>query len=360
MKPAEIFHRVVRFFILFVLLTVATESRAAEFAFGADLSFLKQTEDRGAIFKDGTNALPGLQIFKNHGYNWIRLRVFVEPVQHNLPNDLAYTLALAKDAKALGYKFLLDFHYSNTWADPAHQLTPTNWFDLSHKKRTQAVFDYTRDTIAAFRDAGVLPDMVQVGNEITTGMLWPDGRLPEHWENVADYLRAGIKGVKAGAGTNACPRIMIHTDTGGSIAKTKYFFDNLKRYHIPFDVIGLSYYPWWHGSIEDLRENLAFTATTYGKDVVVVETAYHWRPSNETRDRAEPFPETPEGQRDFLDEVTRTVMQTPDNRGKGVFWWEPAVRGGLGSRGFFDDSGTALPVMTVFDKFTRPAPRTGK
>ena len=99
-------------------------ARASDFAFGADLSFLKQAEDRGSIFKDGTNALPGLQIFKNHGYNWIRLRIFVEPVSNNLPNDLAYTLAEARDAKKLGYKFLLDFHYANSWADPAQQPTP--------------------------------------------------------------------------------------------------------------------------------------------------------------------------------------------------------------------------------------------
>src|SRR5712675_2906607 len=110
-------------------------SRASDFAFGADLSFLKQAEDRGKVFKDGTNALPGLQIFKNHGYNWIRLRIFVEPVGNNLPNDLAYTLAEAKDAKKLGYKFLLDFHYANSWADPGKQPTPQAWKDLPHQER---------------------------------------------------------------------------------------------------------------------------------------------------------------------------------------------------------------------------------
>jgi arabinogalactan endo-1,4-beta-galactosidase len=175
-------------------------SHAADFAFGADLSFLKQAEDRGKIFKDGTNALPGLQIFKNHGYNWIRLRIFVEPVGGNLPNDLKYTLTLAQDAKKLGYKFLLDFHYANTWADPGKQPTPGAWRDLTHKQRAEKVFEYTRDTIGAFRDAGVLPDMVQVGNEITAGMLWPDGKLPDNWDNFADYVRAGVKGICSGTG----------------------------------------------------------------------------------------------------------------------------------------------------------------
>jgi len=334
-------------------------SRAFDFAFGADLSFLKQAEDRGVVFKDGTNALPGLQIFRNHGYNWIRLRIFVEPVTNYLPNNLAYTLAEAKAAQKLGYKFLLDFHYANSWADPGKQPTPQAWKSLTHKQRVQKVFEYTRDTIAAFRDAGLTPDMVQVGNEVTHGILWPDGRLPDHWKNFADYLRAGIKGVAAGCGTNSRPKIMIHIDQGGSIPKTKYFFDHLNHYGVRYDVIGFSYYPWWHGTLMDLRENLAFTANTYHKDIVIVETAYNWRPGRETADRVGPFPETPEGQRDYLDELTRVALGTPDERCQGIFWWEPAVggRGGLVSRSFFDDEGNALPVLTVFDKYTRPVPR---
>ncbi len=332
---------------------------AADFAFGADLSFLKQAEARGTVFKDGTNALPGLQIFKNHGYNWIRLRLFVEPVGNHLPNGPADTLAEAKAAKQLGYKFLLDIHYANTWADPAKQPTPEVWIGLTHKQRVEKVFEYTRDTLAAFRAAGAWPDMVQIGNEVTHGMLWPDGKLPEHWDHFADYLRAGIRGVEVGSDPNTHPKIMIHIDQGGSRAKTKYFFDTLNRFQIPYDVIGFSYYPWWHGSLMELRENLAFTAREYGKDIIVVETAYHWKPSRETSERAEPFPETPAGQREFLEEVTRAVLDTPNGHGKGVFWWEPAVgaHSGLVSRSFFDNDGNPLPAITAFDKFTRPLPQ---
>ena len=269
-------------------------------------------------------------------------------------------MALAQDAKKLGYKFLLDFHYANSWADPAKQPTPEAWKDLSHQARVKKVFEYTRDTIAAFRDAGVLPDMVQIGNEVTHGILWPDGKLPEHWDNFADYMRAGIKGVDAGRGKNPRPKIMIHIDQGGSVVKTKYFFDKLNSYKIPYAVIGFSYYPWWHGTLMDLRENLAFAANTYGKDIIVVETAYNWRPARESADRVGPFPETPEGQREFLDELTRVVMATPNGHGQGIFWWEPAVgsRGSLVSRSFFDENGNSLPVLSVFDKYTRPAPRT--
>jgi arabinogalactan endo-1,4-beta-galactosidase len=329
---------------------------AAEFIFGADLSFLRQAEERGKIFRDGTNALPGLQIFHNHGYNWIRLRVFVEPVSNNLPNTLAYTIAEAQDAKQLGYKFLLDFHYANSWADPGKQPMPGDWIDLTHQQRVEKVFEYTRDTAAAFRDAGVLPDMVQIGNEVTAGMLWPDGKLPANWDNFTDYLRAGIKGVTAGHGTNPPPRIMIHTDTGGNLAKTKWFFDNVKQRGISYDVIGLSYYPRWHGTLMDLRENLAFAANEYGKDLMIVETGYNWRAGNDFKGHAAPFPETPEGQRDFLDALTQVALQTPNQRCKGIFWWEPATAN-HGARGFFDDDGNSLPVLNVFDKYTLPLPR---
>ena len=324
--------------------------RAAEYAAGADLSFLKQAEDTGTIFKEDGQAKPGLQIFKDHGYNWIRLRLFHTPTV--LPNSLEYTIALAKEAKKLGFRFLLDYHYSDTWADPAKQFIPKAWEAKSHAELVQAVFEYTRDTIIAFRDAGVLPDMVQVGNEITNGMLWPDARLPDKWDNFADLVRAGVNGVDAGKGNGRRPRIMIHIDRGGDKVKTKAFFDKLISYDIPFDVIGQSYYPWWHGSLLDLRENLDFMANAYQKDIIVVEAAYNWKPS-EYKGKSAPYAETPEGQREFLDSVNRMVLSAPHNRGVGVFWWEPAVTGGLRSRGFFADDGNALPVLTVFDKYTR-------
>jgi arabinogalactan endo-1,4-beta-galactosidase len=325
-------------------------SRAADYAIGADLSFLKQAEDRGTAFKDNGEPKPGLQIFKDHGYNWIRLRLFHTPTR--LPNNLEYTIAMAREAQKLGFKFLLDFHYSDTWADPGKQFIPKAWEGKSHEELVQAVFDYTRDSVAAFREAGVLPDMVQVGNEITHGMLWPDSKLPDHWDNFADLLKAGINGVDAGHGSRPRPLIMIHIDRGGDVKGTKAFFDKINAYKIRFDVIGQSYYPWWHGPLLDLRENLDFMANEYHKDIIVVEAAYNWRPS-EYRNKLSPFPETPEGQKEFLEEVNRMVMNTPHNLGKGVFWWEPAVTGPLGSRGFFDDKGNALPVITVFDRFTR-------
>jgi arabinogalactan endo-1,4-beta-galactosidase len=183
-------------------------------------------------------------------------------------------------------------------------------------------------------------------------MLWPDGKLPQNWDHFAELLKAGIRGVQAGSGTNTRPRIMIHIDKGGNRQATKHFFDRLNAQGVEFDVIGQSYYPWWHGSLLDLRENLNFMAMAYRKDIVLVEVAYCWRPT-EYKQKSAPFPETPGGQKEFLDEVNRMVLDAPDNRGIGIFWWEPAVTGPLRSRGFFDEEGNALPVLSVFDRFTR-------
>ncbi len=322
---------------------------AQTYMIGADLSFMKQAEDEGFVFKEDGKPKPCIQIFKEHGYNWIRLRLFHTPTE--LPNNLAYTISLAKEAKKNGFKFLLDYHYSDTWADPAKQFIPKAWEGMSHAQLVKAVFEYTRSTMIAFRDSSVFPDMVQIGNEVINGMLWPDGKLPENWDNFAQLIQAGINGVYASCGNNPCPKIMIHIDKGGNKEATKYFFDKLNSYRIRYDVIGQSYYPWWHGSLLDLRECLNFTAKEYNKDVVVVEAAYNWTPTEYINKNA-PFPESPEGQKEFLEEVNRIVLSVPDNRGIGVFWWEPAVAH-MKSRSFFDENGNVLPVINVFDKFTR-------
>jgi arabinogalactan endo-1,4-beta-galactosidase len=342
-------------FLLAVVLCLPATARAQEYAVGADLSYLAQVEGSGVALKDDGRPTPGLQIFKDHGYNWVRLRLFHTPTE--LPNDLDYTLALAKEAKEMGFKFLLNYHYSDTWADPQKQFIPRAWEGLSHAELTEAVYEYTRDTVAAFREAGAMPDMVQIGNEVIGGMLWPDGRLPQNWGHFADLVNAGIRGVDAGRGDAPRPLIMIHIDRGGDVQATKSFLDRCEAYDVQYDVIGQSYYPWWHGTLDDLRKNLAFMAEKYDKDIMLVEVAYNWRPA-EYRDRPGPFPETPAGQREFLEQVNRIVLSTPRNRGKGIFWWEPVVeRGPIASRGMFDDKGNALPVIKVFDEPVRSASR---
>jgi arabinogalactan endo-1,4-beta-galactosidase len=338
------------FLFLLVCIVLPPKTAAQKYAIGADLSFLKSAEDRGFVFKENDSAKAGLQIFKDHGYNWIRLRLFHTP--KDLPNNLDYTISLAKKAKEMGFKFLLDYHYSDTWADPGKQFKPKAWEGFSHEDLVKAVYNYTKETIVAFKNAGVPPDMVQIGNEVINGMLWPDGKLPENWNNFADLVRAGIEGVYIGSRADMLPSIMIHIDQGGNMEKTKYFFDKFLSYGIKFDYIGQSYYPWWHGSLLDLRDNMIFMARQYKKPIILVEVAYCASPT-EYKNKPAPFPETPEGQKEFLDEVNSIVLNTPDNLGAGIFWWEPATQGGRSTRDFFDEKGNVLPVITVFDKYTR-------
>jgi arabinogalactan endo-1,4-beta-galactosidase len=141
----------------------------------------------------------------------------------------------------------------------------------------------------------------------------------------------------------------MHIDRGGDMGATKFFFDQCQRYGIEFDVVGQSYYPWWHGTLEELRENLAFMVDRYDKDIMLVEVAYNWRPAEYIK-KPGPFPESPEGQREFLETVARIIREAPDNRGKGIFWWEPAVQPSpIGSRALFDHDGNSLPAIGVFD-----------
>ena len=187
-----------------------------------------------------------------------------------MPNDLPYTIALAKDAKRLGFKFLLDIHNSDTWADPGKQGKPKAWETQSGAELLRSVSGYTRDTIAALRVAGVLPDMVQIGNEIIAGMLWPDGKLPENSASFTQLIKAGIAGMDAGRGVGFRPRVMIHIDRGGDMEGTKYFFDLIRAAGVSYDVIGQSFCPGQHGSVEDLRRNLAFMWERYQKDIIAL------------------------------------------------------------------------------------------
>lgn len=341
--------------LFLITLCYPNVSLAQEYIIGADLSFVKEAEDKGYQFKENGEAKPCLEIFKDHGYKWIRLRLFHSPEsgKYNLPNNLRYTISLAKEAKNKGYKFLLDYHYSDTWADPAKQYVPKAWKGKTQKEVEQLVFEYTKKTMIAFREAKVYPDMVQIGNEISNGMIWPYGKLPENWDSFAALIKAGINGVYASIGNNKHPKIMIHIDKGGDKNFTKYFFDKLNTYNIKYDVIGQSYYPWWHGSLLDLRECLNFTALEYKKDIILVETAYNYSPA-EYINKSAPFPESPQGQKEFLENVNNIILSIPNNKGKGIFWWEPAApKKGFSFRTFFKENGNVLPVINVFDKYTK-------
>lgn len=251
---------------------------------GADISSLGPVEAAGATFQDRGQVGDAIAIFRANGHNTFRLRLFVDPSQTGVEvNDLDYTIALANRIKASGAKFLLDLHYSDTWADPGHQTQPAAWAQLAFDSLEHRVESYTSEVVGALRVAGAAPDIVQVGNEIDGGMLWPLGQVggssdtPEQWDRLTRLLKAGIRGVKAGLSPGDPVRIMLHYSQGGSASGTAWFFDHIEAYGVPYDLIGLSYYPWWHGSIAGLEANLETTALRYDRDILLTELSYPWR-----------------------------------------------------------------------------------
>ena len=346
-----------------IMVCCVTQSvTAKEFLIGADISALTVFEQAGVIYRENVEPNDLISILKNNGFNTIRLRLFVNPNKKGIvTNDLPYTLNLAKRAKAGNMKLLLDLHYSDTWADPQKQFKPKAWKKMRFEELKQTVQSYTASVIEAFKKENVLPDIVQVGNEITPGMLWPDGKVSEkydneiQWEKFSSLLKAGIAGVRSAA-PNANLKIMLHIDQGGKKSVAQWFFSNINKYQVPYDIIGISYYPiWGHGTIEDLRENLNYIAVELGKDVVVVETGYPYA-MNKWYEHPEkmPFPLTPQGQYDMLYTVTKSVLETPDKHGCGVCYWSPesvviAKHKWLGgSSALFDSKGNALPGIHAF------------
>jgi arabinogalactan endo-1,4-beta-galactosidase len=323
-------------------------------------------------------------IMRKNGWNAFRLRVFVSPVRSAPSNTLGNTLPLAKAIKEAGAMFMLDIHYSDTWADPGHQDTPVAWRDLDAAALEQKVEEHTRDLIAQVKAAGAMPDMVQVGNEITGGLLWPTGHLhvrnsavkqegnepmrggfiepyeeTKAWDNVTRLLKAGVRGVKAASGSTP-PKIIMHIDTGGDWQVTQWWFDHITAANVPYDVMGLSFYPKYHGTLAMLQENMIESERRFHKPFMVVETGYvqndtsamspaeaiaHPVLSAKTP-RAKGFrqwPGTPNGQRQYMADVINTVKR---NNGLGVFYWGPEGRYG---DGMWNSDGSAAPSFSVLD-----------
>lgn len=340
---------------------------------GGDISILQAIEDHGGVYKvDGKPADP-LKIFKDHGCNAMRLRLFHSPNGTSpLVNDLAYTVALGARIRRAGMELLLDIHYSDTWADPSHQWKPKAWEQLSFEELEQAVYQYTRDAIQQMREAGAMPSIVQIGNEIGPGMLWDSGRVggsfntPQQWQQLGRLLNAGIRGARDGAGDESI-RTMIHVQMGGDVPKTRQYFENIEKERVDYDLIGLSYYPWWHSDgrgLDPLRENLAAIIERFDKDVMVVETAYPWIANNpdatqllhkgQLRPLVPGLPASRSNQKAFLERILKTVRQAPDGRGLGVFYWAPeyipsdTLKPGRAHLSLFDEEGNVLPGMAAF------------
>ena len=349
--------------LLSLALLVATSAFAAEpFYRGADLSALPIYEQRGATFTKGGRAADAISLLRAEGMNAVRLRLFVDPKPEGIvDNSLDYTVALARRAKAAGQAFLLDLHYSDTWADPQKQFKPAAWERLPFDALVARVGAYTREVLARFEREGLRPDFVQIGNEITYGTLWPDGRVSfgapaeedaAAWGRLAALLRAGIDAVPTGPGQ---PRVMLHIESGGDLAKSLWWFRHARDAGLRFDVIGLSYYPDWHGDLGTYRRTLAALAEEFRKPIHVVEAGYPWKPTKKWLEKKNmDWPLTPAGQAQFLRDVGQAVREIPRGLGAGVWYWHPesiqlpghyAWEGG--SCALFDERGELLPGATA-------------
>ncbi|HEX9167091.1 MAG TPA: glycosyl hydrolase 53 family protein [Gemmatimonadales bacterium] len=306
---------------------------------GADISWLPQIESGTGPFARGPRTfledgqpVDAIALLQRHGFNTIRLRVFVNPENPEgyAPGTgfcgLDSTLSMARRVKAAGMQLLLDFHYSDYWADPQQQHKPLAWAQLDYPALRDTVRGYTRSVLEALRRQGTLPDMVQIGNEVNHGLLWPEGHIG-NLDQLAGLLQAGVEGTVA---VDPAIPVMMHIALGGQNDEARFWLDNMIARGVQFDLIGLSYYPRWHGTLEDLSANLHDLVARYHKPVNVVEYS------------------------DFKRPVHEIVFGLPGDMGKGAAIWEP-----LGWRsGLFDREGNVTTGMSVFDslraEFLRP------
>lgn len=314
---------------------------------GMDISTIKEVEGLGGKFYDHGEEKDVLEILKSYGTNAVRLRLWNDPyAKDGTPygagtNDLPTTIEIAKRAKAQGMDVLLCMHYSDFWADPGKQRVPKAWRGMDAPQLEQAVYDFTRDTLLAMRQAGVFPDLIQVGNELTNGMLWPQGKLLEcgNYDNLAKFVSAGIRAVRS---LDPKLPIMIHLDNGGNAPMYRDWFGHYMERGEDFQMIGLSYYPFWHGTLKELQDNMNDLAVRYGKELVIAEVSmgftmedygiYEELSEDERKGYATKpelvekleFPMTKEGQADFMKALFSVMEQVSENKCRGFFYWEPA------------------------------------
>jgi arabinogalactan endo-1,4-beta-galactosidase len=361
-----------QFFLVFALVLMDGSARAARnFLAAADFSDLAFFEARGITYKDGGQVQDALQILKNHGINCVRLRLWTSSAAqaaadpYDYTNNLTYTLPLALRVKNAGLLFSLDFHYSDTWTDPGHQAIPAAWSNgVTLTNLVAQMYTYNSNTIAAFAAAGAMPDYVQVGNEITAGMLWPIGQVSAsanggaQWTNLALLMESAEQGIRdaASAAGQPMPKIIIHIDRGGDWTTTQQYFNNINQQGVPYDIIGESYYPFYQGSLSDLSNCLTNAANTFGKPIIVAETAFPWTntcPTNWLSDLYG-YPPTEIGQVNFLLAEGQVINSVPNGLGAGVAYWggEYQAASGVNEAGFntasfWDAGGNLLPSLNA-------------
>ena len=323
--------------ILSILLATAMTAAGQKYV-GGDISMLTKYEEAGVVYKGKNgNAVQPLAFFKQEGLNAMRVRLFVDPSRDSdkgVCQDLSYVKALGKRIKDQGMAFMLDFHYSDTWADPAKQWTPYAWKDLSDEQLCDKIYEYTKDCLSQLKAAGATPDFIQTGNEISYGMLWGvegtnDNRCytnssDANWNRFMNLLK------KAGqACREECPnaKIIIHSERTPKPSVLTDFFDRMKNAEIDYDIIGLSYYPEHHGNLATLETALtSLENKNYGKDIMIVETGYSyaWSIGGEY-DYTATYPYTEEGQRQFTADLIAKL--NGHSSVKGLFWWWPEDNG---------------------------------
>jgi arabinogalactan endo-1,4-beta-galactosidase len=288
-----------------VLAAPATQPfhRSGPFLIGADISWVQEDQANGSVYYDHGQRNDIFQILKDHGFNAIRLRVFVNPASpdgYSVTSkeafcDLPHTLAMAKRAHDAGMALLIDLHYSDTWAAPRQQRKPADWEHLDFPALQRAVYEFTFKVLTALKEQGTSPQMVQIGNEITIGMLWPDGRAPDHFDQLAALLKSGIAAARA---ADPSIKTVLHHDKGRSNQAVRTWLDNLLSRGVTFDIVGLSCND--TGSPANWKENFDDLATRYPKfGLIAAEYSYHKR------------------------ELNDAVFNAPDQRGVGTFIWEP-------------------------------------
>lgn len=362
------------------------ENLSTDFIKGADVSIMPELERNGTKFYDNGIEQDGLTILKNHGVNWIRVRIWNNPYVVGPEGvgggntDEAKAIEMAKRAKALGMKVLVDFHYSDFWVDPGQQKKPDAWKNDSGDKLVDDVYAYTAKVMQDFNAQGVTPDMVQVGNELNNGMLWPEAQLtednPNGYKFLAKLLNAGLQAVHDNDKDNKV-KTMIHL-AGVDVNLYHTFFDNLivKNKVNDFDIIGMSFYPFWHGTMDDLKNTMNDVSAKYNKDVIAVEIAFGYTLEDAdfeknnfgtNEEKVGGYKATVQGQATGLRDVMATVASVNDNRGLGIFYWAPdwvinekvGWKSNGGGNGWdnltlFDTKGNALESMDTFNLVSDP------
>jgi arabinogalactan endo-1,4-beta-galactosidase len=333
---------------------------------GVDLSFQPQWLAAGAVYRDGRGPQALLPLLYEQGFRLVRLRLWHRPADGWC--GLTPTLELARTCHAAGFRLCLDLHYADTWADPGRQPTPAAWRGLSLASLADSVRTYTANVLGAFRDAGVPLAYVQLGNEIDNGLLWDTGRIGgagSEWDTPSQRAAcAQLVGAAADGARQALPprhgtQLVVQAAAGGDSAACTRLFGLLQQQGVDFDVIAVSYYPWWHGDLAALETNLRTLARRFGKPVLVAETAYPWTLAWQDQmhnivglpsQLLPGLPATPDGQAAFAARLRQLVATVPG--GLGVIWWAPdliPVSGGPGSPWenltLFDFNGAALPAL---------------